>query len=185
MKSLSIPVGLMVLAFSVPAQAWKDLSDDSECRMGITWELGTTLLISKSKAPDGDRISGDLMSDEVMIFMANDDWASLKPEQGKSPYADFLIRFEDEHGNWLEGKPFVGQQSFLLTAELDWLKNFENSSSMLVTKDGKKIGQFAWSGFFYPFAKFKRCINSARAPIVERRRQEQLRKDTPVDPFAE
>jgi hypothetical protein len=185
MRLRSAVFGLLAFALSAPASAWDDLSNDEECRIGISWELGTVLFISKPKAIEGDNITGELMSDQVAIAMTNPEWRSLKLDPEKGLRASYTIRFEAEDGSWIEGAPFIGDNMLLLVTDLKWLKNFEYSSSMLVTRDGKRIGQYDWSGFFSPLYKFRRCIEQARAPILEQRRKEQLRKDTPVDPFAE
>jgi hypothetical protein len=185
MRLPAAALGIWALMASSPTLAWNDLSNDEDCRIAIQWELGTTLFISKPKAVEGDRITGDLMSDDVAIAITNPDWASLKFDPEKGLRASYRIRFEDEHGNWIEDNPIIVTKALVLVTELGWLENFRNSSSMLVTRDGKKVGQFDWSEFFYPLSKFKRCIEKARAPIVEQQRQDRLRKDTPVDPFAE
>lgn len=184
MKFHVLGMGFCVLLHGAPAQAWADFSDDETCRIGQSWELGTTMFISKPKAPEGNSITGDLMSDEVVIYAANDDWASLQREDDQDIYADYVIRFEDEYGNWIENTPMIGNHSFFLVTNLEWLERFRNSGSMLVTRDGRKVGQFSWWDFSIQLGAFQRCIERARAPIAERERQERLRKETPVDPFA-
>lgn len=184
MKSLLFALSALVFATSAPAGAWEQLSDAEVCRIGESWELGNFLFISKPKAPEGDNILGDLMGDHVLIAMRNDDWASLKGGPEDEIFADFTIRFEDEYGSWLENKPIIGNKMFILITTLEHLENFKHSTSMVVTRDGKKVAHLDWSGFFLPFIQFQQCIEKARAPIIEEQRKERLRRDTPVDPFA-
>lgn len=167
-----------------PAQAWDDMSDEGSCRLIQSWELGTVMFITKAIEPEGDLFSGPLMENGVSIYLKNDDWASLTRGPNEPLYADFKLRFEDEYGNWFEGHPIIGERSLFLKVEMEWLSNFDSSSTVLVTRDGVKVGQFRWFGFSYPWSKFERCVSEARAPIIERERQEKLRRETPLDPFA-
>lgn len=183
---MTFKIGLLALLFAplLPAKAeWSNMSRDDECIIGQQWELGTTIFITKKTSEQEDTLTGSVTSDDVLIYIANDDWVSLKRNSEKL-YGDFALRFEDEDGNWLEGQPIIGDQSLLLVTKLEWLRNFRYSSSMMITRDGQKVGIYDWD-FGLRFRSFERCIRSARAPILERQRQERVRRETPVDPFAE
>lgn len=171
-----------ILFYSVPAHAdWFDKSTSEFCLVGKSWELGTTILIRKSITEDKTDLTGSVTSDEVLIYIGNYEWTSLKHDP-ENLISDFTLRFEDEDGNWMEGRPYIGDTSLLLVTKLEYLKNFRYSETVLITRDGKRVGAFEW-GLGYRLRAFENCIASARAPIEERERQERVRKDTPIDPF--
>lgn len=175
---------LAAIALFLPAAAsaqWMEHNDDENCRIVNTWELGTVVIISKSK--QDTPLTGPVTEDGIVVTLWNENWSSLRSGD-EAKLADFELKFEGDNGESFWGTPYIMNNGLMLTTELRYLRYFRMTNGVEITKSGDQVASLDWGAFYTALPKFERCISETAAPIIEERRKRELRESTPIDPFA-
>ena len=172
MKPLAIPLAIALFCPSPVFAAWEEVPDDSDCAVIQSFELGSSIIIGKSKTDEP-------LSDEAYIAFFNDSWSLKEGDEIKEE-----IKLLANDGSWLKSSAVAMDNGFLIYTELKWVKNFRSVSDVGVFKGKERIGAYNWDLFFLGLSRLDSCIAKVRAPILEQQRLESVRKATPLDPFA-
>lgn len=165
-------LGMVLASVSVPAMATSNSEEEEKCELSNVWEDGTTLIVRQDQEMfDRDRIS---------IFFHNLNWSIAEGDDIEQ------VRIETNEEAWLQGKPRAGKNAFLLFTKYEHAQKVLDDFPVIweVTKSGKLITRVNMTEVSLDWTSFQRCRDKRVAVVQERERRERLKREIPVDPFA-
>lgn len=168
---------LALIALSVTSPASAEV-DPTECEFSATWgDIGgrqpTVMIVSQNQKQFDD-------DDSVLVAFFNEDWSISEADQvGR-------IKVANEEGGWFDNDAIAMKNGFAIWSDFKLIQNVFGGapSAMFVTRKGKTIDKLRLTGLFSDWIKFTGCRAKKVAVVAEQKRQRNLEREIPKDPFA-
>lgn len=167
----------LIAAMSLALAAQQEVpKDPTNCELSSGWEAlegrkPTLMYLAQNQADFDD-------DDSVWVSFMNDDWSIEEDDKLGE------IKVTGSGGAWFSNDAEAFEHGFGIWASYEHVRDVISSSSITVTRQGKKIDGLNTAGMSLDRLNFENCRLKKVSAKAERDRLQQLEKAIPKDPFA-